>query len=147
MAAQDIATDYFAITTEYTYSGGTARNITGYRTTNALSVSLHQVSKFSDVFTAALEAGVTSVDDVSFSTSRLRELRDQARAMAVKAALEKAQGMASAADLTLAGVQSIADNSHWYYYGWGWSSRMGAAANLANMTQNVAQVDLIIGAR
>jgi uncharacterized protein YggE len=59
--------------------------------------------------------------------------------MAVKAALEKAQGMANAAKVTLGEVQTLADNSQWYYYGWLWSSRMSVAANLANMTQNVAQ--------
>jgi uncharacterized protein YggE len=137
--AQDISTDYFAVLPEYTYTSGTARKIDGYRTHNTLSVSLHQVSKLSDVLTAALEAGATNVEDVSFSTSRLRELRDQARTMAVKAALQKAQGMAGAANLTMGDVQSIADNSRWYYYGWGYNTRMSASANLANMTQNVAQ--------
>ncbi len=137
--AQDIATDYFSVLPEYNYNSGSMRTITGYRTSNALSVALHQISQLSDVLTVALEAGVTSVDDVSFSTSRLRELRDQARTMAIKAALEKAQGMAAAANLTVGSVQSITDNSNWYYAGWGWSSRMSSAANLANMTQNVAQ--------
>ena len=137
--AQDISTDYFSLWPEYTYASGTTRNINGYRANNALSVSLRQVNKLSDVLTAALEAGATSVEDVSFSTSRLRELRDQARTMAVKAALQKAQGMAGAANLTPGEVLTIVDNSHWYYYGWGWSSRISAAANLANMTQNVAQ--------
>ena len=61
------------------------------------------------------------------------------RAMAVKAAVEKARGMAGAAGLALGDVPTITDNSQWFYYGWAWNGHMSAAANLANMAQNVAQ--------
>jgi uncharacterized protein YggE len=92
-----------------------------------------------DVLAASLEAGATSVDDVMFSTSRLR---DQAHTMAVQAAMEKAQGMASAAGATLGEARTIVDNTQWHYYGWFWNSRMSYAANMANMTQNVVQAAL-----
>ena len=76
---------------------------------------------------------------MSFSTSRLRELRDQARALAVQAALQKAQGIAEAAKVSAGAAQSITDHSNWYFSGWSWNSRMSASANMANMTQNVVQ--------
>jgi len=75
------------------------------------------------------------VDDVTFSTTRLRELRDQARAMAVKAAMEKARDLAGAVSLTTGDVQSISENSWSYYYGM-WNSR----GQWANAQQNVSQV-------
>jgi uncharacterized protein YggE len=136
--AQDISTDYFAVVPEYNYNSSSYK-ITGYRANNTILVTLRQVSKLSDVLTAALDTGATSVQDVSFSTSRLRELRDQARTLAVQAALEKAQGIAGAAKVAVGDVQTITDNSNWYFSGWSWNSRMSAASNMANMTQNVVQ--------
>ena len=138
VSAQDISTDYFAVFPEYDYNNATHKVI-GYRTNNTILVTLRQVNKLSDVLTAALDAGATSVQDVTFSTSRLRELRDQARALAIQAALEKAQGIASAAKVSAGDVQAISDSSNWSYAGWSWNSRMSTASNLANMTQNVVQ--------
>jgi uncharacterized protein YggE len=136
--ASDIITDYFAVRPEYDYNV-VVRKVVGYWTHNTIMVTLRQVNKLGDVLTSALEAGATNVDDVSFSTTRLRELRDQARAMAVKAAQEKARGMATTAGAALGDVQNIADHSQWQYYGWFWNSRMGPAANMANYSQNVVQ--------
>jgi uncharacterized protein YggE len=136
--AQDIATDFFAVYPQHEYSNS-VRKVVGYWAHNTIVVTVRQVNKLSAVLTSALEAGATNVDDVTFSTSRLRELRDQARAMAVKAALEKAHGMATAAGATLGDTQHIADQSQWQYYGWYWNSRMSTAANLANFSQNVVQ--------
>jgi uncharacterized protein len=137
IATQDIATDYFAVRPEYDYNN--TRKVTGYWTRNTVMVTLRQVASLGDVLANALEAGATYVDDVTFSTTRLRELRDQARAMAAKAALEKAQGLAGAVNVQVGDVQSINDNTQWTYYGWSWNSRASLSANMANMVQNVAQ--------
>jgi uncharacterized protein YggE len=133
--AQDIATDYFALRPEYDNWQHGDRKIVGYWTDNTVLVTLRQVDKLSDVLAAALEAGATTVDDVTFSTTRLRELRDQARAMAVRAALEKAQALAGAVNLTAGDVQNISENS-WSYYWGSWNSR----GQWANQQQNVMQV-------
>ncbi len=134
--ARDIATDYFSIHPEYdSYSQG-KQKIVGYWTDNTVVVTLRQVDRLGDVLIAALEAGATTVDDVTFSTGRLRELRDEARAMAVKAAMEKAQAMAGAVNLTVGDVQSLSENSSSYYWG-AWSNRGGYT--WANVQQNVMQ--------
>ena len=134
--AQDIATDHFALRPEPDYRQYGERKIVGYWTDNAVVVTLREVDKLSGVLVAALEAGATTVDDISFSTTRLRELRDQARALAVKAAMEKAQALAGAVNLSVSDVQTISENSWSYYYGL-WDSR---GQGMANALQNVAQV-------
>ena len=70
--------------------------------------------------------------DVQFKTSQLRQYRDQARELAMKAAQEKARDLASAANAQPGCVLSI-DENHWSYYGNPWSGRNQA------MTQNVMQ--------
>ncbi len=133
--AQDIATDHFVIRPENDYKQHGERSIVGYWTDNTVAVTLRQVDKLEGVLTAALEAGATTVDDVTFSTDRPRELRDQARTMAVKAAMEKARDLAGAVSMTAGDVQSINENSWSYYYGM-WNSQ----GQWANAQQNVTQV-------
>ena len=132
---QDIGTDYLALRPEYDNWEYGQRKIVGYWTDNAVIVTLHEVDKLSEVLRAALEAGATTVDDVTFSTTRARELRDQARAMAVKAAMEKARDLAGAVDLSVGEVQNIGENSWSSYYGL-WNSR----GQWSNLQQNVAQI-------
>ncbi len=139
---QDISTDYFSIQPEYDHGYTGPKKVVGYWTNNAVVVMLRQVDRLSDVVAAALEAGATTIDDVQFTTTRMRELRDQARAEAVKAAMEKAQGIASAAGLSVGEITSIDENSWSYYYGM-WSSR---DQYLANVQQNVSQVASSSGA-
>jgi uncharacterized protein YggE len=141
VSAQDIATDYFAIRPEQDFKPRGELSSAGYWTDNAVIVTLREVDKLSDVLTAALEAGATTVDDVTFSTTRLRELRDQARTMAVNAALEKARNLAGAADLSVGDVLTLDENSWSSYYGT-WNSR----GQWANLQQNVTQVAAPTGA-
>jgi hypothetical protein len=59
------------------------------------------VGKVSQALTAALTGGANEVVDVQFKTTQLRQYRDQARELAVKAAQEKARDLASTARLSL----------------------------------------------
>jgi hypothetical protein len=139
--AQDISTSHFALRPEQDYKQAGEGKIVGYWTDNAVVVTLREVDQLSDVLTAALEAGATTVDDLTFTTTRLRELRDEARSLAVKAAMEKAHALAGTADVTVGEVQTIGENSWASYYGL-WNSR----GSLAKMQQNVLQVASAPGA-
>ncbi len=136
IASQDIGTDAFTVRPEYNYRGYGDRSLVGYWSDNSIVVNLREVGQLSDVLVAALEAGATSVDDLTFGTTRLRELRDQAREMAVKAALEKAAALAEAANVTAGGVTDIQENSWSYIYGSG--SRSLAAIQAQNVMQEIA---------
>ena len=132
--AQDISTHYFVLRPEQDYKQVGESKIVGYWTENAVVVTLREVDQLSDVLAAALEAGATTVDDLTFTTTRLRELRDEARSLAVKAAMEKAHALAGAANVSVGQVQAIGENSWSTYYGL-WTSR----GQLANLQQNVMQ--------
>jgi hypothetical protein len=84
-----------------------------------------------------LEAGATSVDGVEFSVTNLRELRDRARDLAVKAALEKAEAMSESAGVRVGNVTGIHEDS-WYsgYFGW-WGGR-NQWTNVQNVVQDLA---------
>jgi uncharacterized protein YggE len=66
-----------------------------YRVAQTISCTLHEVKKVPDVTANVILAGATGVREISLRTSGLRVYRDQARAMALHAAREKAAAMAT----------------------------------------------------
>ncbi len=130
VADKDISTDYYLI--HPVYQDYNDLEIKGYRIDNTIIVNLKDVSKVSQVLAAALSAGANQVVDVQFKTSQLRQYRDQARELAMKAAQEKAHDLASAANAQPGCVLNIDENS-WSYYGNPWGGRYQP------QTQNVMQ--------
>ena len=68
----------------------------GYEVSKSVTVRLTDLSRFEEFFAAILQTGVSAVNNVRFETSKLRENKDKARDMAMKAAKEKATAMAAA---------------------------------------------------
>jgi uncharacterized protein YggE len=131
--AKDITTDVYNISP--IYEDYDALYIKGYRIYNTVAVTVREVSKTSEIVATALSAGANQVNDVQFYTTELRTYRDQARELAVTAAKEKAQALATAAGTNTGCVLSISENTWSYYNGWGYG--MGSSANL--WTQNTVQ--------
>jgi uncharacterized protein len=73
----------------------------GYEVSKTVSVRLTDLSRFEEFFAEVLETGVSAVNSVTFETSKLRENKDKAREMAMKAAKEKASAMAAAVNQTI----------------------------------------------
>jgi uncharacterized protein YggE len=122
------------INVEPRYRNGTYTDVdfVGYFIRKTVVITLKDVSKFEDVFTGALAAGATHVQGVQFRTTELRKYRDQARALAIQAAREKASALAGELGRKIGEPQSIQEisSSWWSSY----SARWGGA-----MTQNVVQ--------
>jgi uncharacterized protein len=66
----------------------------GYEVSKTIGIKYLELGKFEELFAELLKTGVTEVNSVSFETSKLRQYKDQARDMAIKAAKEKATAMA-----------------------------------------------------
>ncbi len=64
--------------------------LVGYTVTKAIAFILKDVSKAEGLLTEIFQSGVSTIDSVQFRTSQSRKYKDQARAMAIKAAQEKA---------------------------------------------------------
>jgi uncharacterized protein len=130
VADKDLSTDYYLI--HPVYEDYSSLDIKGYRIDNTIVVNLKDVSKVSQVLAAALSAGANEVVDVQFKTGQLRQYRDQARELAMKAAQEKARDLAGAASAQVGCVLNIDENSG-STYGSPWSGRYQP------QTQNVLQ--------
>ncbi len=107
----------------------------GYFVRNTLAVTITDVSRVEGVITSALQSGVNHIFGVDFQTTALKQLRDQAREMALKAAKEKADKMAAVLDQTVDAAIQINENYSGSAYPW--ASRWGGQIN--GMAQNVIQ--------
>ncbi len=134
--AKDISTDWYVI--EPLYDDYESLHIKGYRINNTVAITLRDVTKTNDVVTAALQGGANQVINVELYTSELRKYRDQAREMAMKAAVEKAQALAEAGGAQAGCVRSISENT-WSYYN-GWYGGFGGGGRTQDLwTQNASQ--------
>jgi len=87
------------------------REFLGYEVSRSVTLRLTKLTDFDRLFNDILETKPTSLSDVSFETSKLIELRKQAREEAMKAAYEKAQAMAAAIGQTIGKAISIKEGS------------------------------------
>jgi uncharacterized protein YggE len=138
-----IQTDYINIQPVYEH-GDPALTLLGYVVRKIVVVRLKDLSKFEEVLSDALEAGVTHVHGIEFLTTELRKYRDQARTLALKAAREKAELLAKEAGLQIGKVLSVGEASfgYWSSYApwWGQSQRYGGMSQ--NVTQNLGGVSM-----
>lgn len=134
--AKDIATDWYTI--EPLYEDYDSLRIKGYRIHNIVEVTMRDAGKSNDAIISAFQAGANQVVDVQFYTSELRKYRDQAREAAMKAAMEKADALASTAGSGVNCVLTINENTSSNFYGGGWWW-YGYNSNQNLMTQNVVQ--------
>ena len=83
----------------------------GYEVSKSVTVRLTDLSRFEGFFSEILQTGVSAVSSVKFETSKLRENKDKAREMAMKAAKEKATAMAAAVDQTIGRAIKITEGN------------------------------------
>jgi uncharacterized protein YggE len=100
----------------------------GYTVTKSVAIILQDVSKAENLLADILKSGVSSMDNVAFRTSQLRKYKDQARAMAIKAAQEKAIALTKEIDQSIGKAYSITEDGPTpYAYAQNRSNFMGSA--------------------
>jgi uncharacterized protein len=89
IAPQDVQTDYIKLDPRYR-GNDESRLFLGYAVRKDMVFTLRDVSQAEGLLSEIMEAGISRINSIRFQTSQLRKYRDQARAMAIKAAQEKA---------------------------------------------------------
>jgi len=127
-----VQTDQISIEPRYEDSY-TKRNFVGVFVRKSIVITLKDLAQFEDVLTGVLGAGATHIYNVQYRTTELRKYRDQARALAIKAAREKAIAMASELGQTAGPAITIREeySNWWSSYSWRWAG--------GGMAQNIAQ--------
>ncbi|RJO65699.1 MAG: DUF541 domain-containing protein [Candidatus Omnitrophota bacterium] len=130
-----IQTDYINIEPRYKDQWEN-RDFVGYFVRKNISITLRDTSKFEELLSSVLDAGVNYVHGIDFRTTELRKHRDEARALAIKAAQEKANDLAKQLNQAVGKPYKIQEGMFgwWsgYFGGWGRGYR-------GTMSQNVVQ--------
>lgn len=132
VADADFQTDFVQLGMQYLEDGITPKY---YYTRKSIGMVVRDIQRLEDVLSAAVDAGATHIHGVELETTKLREFRDQARALAVQAATAKARDMAAAAGMSVIGGPTHISSAQYgarSWYGSGWGGRHGGM-----MTQNV----------
>lgn len=83
----------------------------GYEISKTVVIRLTDISRFEEFFTNLMNTGVSEINSVTFETSKIREQKDKAREMAMKAAREKALAMAGTIGQTIGKAINITEGS------------------------------------
>lgn len=102
--------------------------VKGYRVSKTITVKLTEVDAFETFYADILKTGISEVTGVELGTSKLREHKDTARTMAMKAAREKAIAMAAAIGQTIGKAVNITEDQGMLYSGFNSSSNSTATA-------------------
>lgn len=115
---EDVQTSYISVEPKYNVDDldyearrGVKREFVGYQVSKTVAVRLREIPRFDALLSDVLKAGVTRVRNVEFRDSQVRRHRDQARAMAIKAAQEKAKLLAGQIGQSIGPAYSITESS------------------------------------
>jgi len=129
-----VQTDFINI--EPTYSDYSSRRVEVFVVRKSIEVRLTDIKGFEAILTGLLNSGINNVHGMELRTSQLRKHRDAVRAMAIRAAREKADALAAELGVKRGKVYSVNANE---WGGW-WSSGGGWSARNANLVaQNAVQ--------
>lgn len=104
-----------------------------------LSIILDEVSKYEEVITELLKAGMNKVGYINFQTTKLKEYKNESRKLAIQAAKERAEFLAREAGIKLGRIVNISDvSTSWFPFG-GSGSFSGANIISQRMVQNGGQ--------
>jgi len=117
---KDIKSEYGGLTPKYSYGQVSCftypcpqndPKIIGYTASQSIVVKIRDVDSASDIRTGLAALGVTDINGPTFSIDNEDSIKDQARALAIKDAQEKAEVLAKELGIKLGDVANFSDNS------------------------------------
>jgi uncharacterized protein len=136
--ARDVQTDFISVEPIYGNDVLRPKPLT-YVVRKSIELKLTKIESFEGLLTGLLTNGVNNVHGIEFRTSQLRKHRDAARAMAIRAAKEKADALASELGVKCGKVYNINANDGGGYWNSSvsyWGGRFGGGMN-QNAVQNM----------
>jgi len=143
---KDVQTDFISVEPDYDYNKSHVQPV-AYIVRKSIEIRVTAITNFEGIVTGLLTNGVNYIHGIDFRTSQLRKYRDEARELAIKAAKEKADAMASALGVKRGKVYNITVND--WSGGWGgcqnrWGAQWGI--NGQNNIQNLGALSDQAGA-
>lgn len=107
LAPEDIRASDVSVSEDTDYDDRGRRTSNGFVATREVRLDLRDLNRLGALLDAALAAGMTEIETISFESSRKEQLRLEARNKAIADAREKASGLSTAFGGSLGPVYSI----------------------------------------
>jgi len=141
-----IQTDYVNIEPRYRNGYYEPRDFVGFFVRKTIVITLRDITQFEDLLASALGAGVNHVQGIEFRTTELRKYRDEARALAIRAAREKASALAGELGQAVGDPRTIhEEQSGWRSTYSAWWGILWGQATAQNVIQEVSEGALTAG--
>ena len=114
VAEENINTDYINIYPIYNYNTD-MEELAAYNANSTLAVKVTAIGDVGKVIDAAFEAGANNLNGIEFSASDTSEAKAKALELAVEDAITKAEILAAAAGMKIAGINSIQEGGVYSY--------------------------------
>jgi uncharacterized protein len=137
---KDVQTDFMSVDPEYD-TNVSRTEPTNYVVRKAIGVRVTDVIKADTILTGLLAHGINHLNGIEFRTSELRKHRDTARAMAIRAAKEKAEALAKELGVKCGKAHNITANEYGGWWNWSVGGSWGQnyrGSPVQNASQNVA---------
>ena len=105
IAPKDMQTSDFSVSPQY--ASDQTQKITGYQVSNTVHATIENLSRLGPTLDALVASGSNSLGDIAFSIRDPKPLEAQARAAAMRDAIERAQTYAKAANFQLGPILSV----------------------------------------
>ena len=105
---KEVSSSRLTLSQSWQFESG-VQKFKGYTAKSSFHVLLYDLEKIEDLLVSIVDLGVNEITDVRFQTSKLKDLRAQARFRAVEAAREKAENYCHAAKVELGKVVHLED--------------------------------------
>lgn len=104
----EVGSSRVTLTEEHRYDRGES-HFAGYKARLGYSIVLRDLDRVEEIVIGLIAAGANELTSVTFETSRLKDIRAEARTRAVAAARQKADVYATASGVTVGDVIAIED--------------------------------------
>ncbi|MEQ8788610.1 MAG: SIMPL domain-containing protein [Pirellulaceae bacterium] len=107
-AVDDVRSSRITLTQEHQYRNGENKFL-GYQARLGYSIVVRDLDRVEELLIGLIDAGANELTSVTFETSRLKDVREDARRRAIAAARHKAEVYAAASDVGVGAVVLIED--------------------------------------
>ncbi|PKF51673.1 oxidative stress defense protein [Enterovibrio nigricans] len=107
LSKKDVESANLSLQPQYSYPKNGEPKLTGYQANRNVSVTVRDLTHLNTILDGALSDGINRVNNISFSSSKEKALKEQARMAAIADAKEKASSLAKGFGEELAGVWEI----------------------------------------
>ena len=109
---KDIQTTEYTLSPVYNWTNEKGQELVGYEVSQNLTVKIRDLNKIGDVIARTTEQGANQIGSVNFTIDDEFELRNQARALAIKKAQEKARLIAEQSGMKLGKIKGFSEGSN-----------------------------------